>query len=645
MKKKEKLLRAIGDVDERFIEEADPTRKATHPRKVLKFSILAACICLICASIGLTVFFSRRNDPATELKEYKDSPYYELIEKLYPLVTNPRGSNSFTVTAQNVLSLLYGGSKGEDMDVLESNAASEDSLESVVDGDASTGTGQYKEVTDNQVAGVIEGDLLKRTDTRAYYLSQNILKIYSIEGEDSRLLGSYEILPFFGTAGYYYYNRGELFLSENGETVTLICPYQINGRGAQVGLLSLDVKDPEKITQKAILSLSGRYLSARSLNGELLLMSEFEVMRSADFSDESTFIPQIKTEGSESCIPLENILCPETLTNTRYTVICSLDQESLALKDCTALLSYSREIYVSSDSVYATRPYTEESNGENGVILSKSMTEITRLYFGNGTFVCCGSVSVAGSLKDQYSMDEYENMLRVVSTTETFSTKEKSGQDGIVSLVNLGAAEPTNASLYIISLETMTVSHSVERFAPDGETVQSVRFDGPTAYVCTSVQLSDPVFFFDLSDPANISVKDTGTIAGFSSSLINFGEGILLGIGHGNSFNTVKIEVYRENAEKVISVDTYTVEHASYSTEYKSYLIDREHQLIGLAVNVYGASENRNRYLLLSFDGYRLNELCAMDMEVSDLETIRAFIQDGILYVFHTNGLTVKPIQ
>ena len=80
------------------------------------------------------------------------------------------------------------------------------------------------------------------------------------------------------------------------------------------------------------------------------------------------------------------------------------------------------------------------------------------------------------------------------------------------------------------------------------------RFDGTDAYVCTAVQLTDPVFFFDLSDMDNITYKETGTIEGFSTSLVNFGNGYLLGIGTGNVWGSLKIEIYEESATGVVSV-------------------------------------------------------------------------------------------
>ena len=106
MKKKEKLFRAMEEIEDAFIEEADPNRpKARQSKKVLKWSVLAACICLVCASVGLFVFLSQREKPLDkELAEYRESPYYEIIEKLYPVVTRPRGNAVITAAAYAYLS-------------------------------------------------------------------------------------------------------------------------------------------------------------------------------------------------------------------------------------------------------------------------------------------------------------------------------------------------------------------------------------------------------------------------------------------------------------------------------------------------------------------------------------------------------------
>ncbi len=651
MKKKEKLLREMNGLDDKYVEEADPARgTAGKPRRIIKWSVIAACICLLTVSLSLWLFLPFRRE-TDDLSEYKDSEYYEIIKKLYEVTRQPeRGANNnFELLYTSVQSTILGEIVKGEQAAPEASAPTDDEMNSITDmgGNPSDGaTGTYVEVTDNQVMGVIEGDLLKRTDTRAFYLRENTLTVYSIEGENSRELGSYSLSPFFDAAGYYYYNRGEIFLSEDGKTVTLVCPYQINSRGTQVGLLSLDVSDPAKITEKGILSISGGYLSARSLNGKLLLMSEFAVGRDPDFSMEKDFLPQITTEQGTFSVPVGNIISPDTLTNSRYTVICELDQVTLEPEGFSALLSYSQQIYVSRDSIYATRGFTDEKSDSDRVTEIRQMTEISRLYFGGEGFVFKGSVTVDGRIKDQYSMDEFEGMLRAVTTTDRSKVRERNGIDGNeVAILNYVERQSTNANLYVIDIESMTVKKSVEQFAPEGEEVRSARFDGTAAYVCTSVELSDPVFFFDLSDLDNITWKDTGTIEGFSSSLINFGDGYLLGIGQGDSWSTVKLEIYEESANGVISVADYTVKSGSYSTEYKSYLIDRENQMIGLAISFYDQkTEHQDQYVLLRFDGYVLNELIRLPAG-DRLDKARAFLADGYLYLFHSDGFEVAAIQ
>ena len=634
MKKKEKLLRELNEIDDQYLLEADPARHTRTKRGgIYKWTALAACFCILTVTLSLWLFLPFR-DEREDLDRYADSEYYDLILKLRDVTYTPLSfGNNFELLMDRIFS-----SSAEDV-TLEGDMVANDADRA----ESAIGNGEYVEVTDNQVEGVIEGDLFKRTRDRVFYLRGNTLSVYSIEGKESRELGCYEIEPVFNAKGYYYYHNGEIFLSEDGRTVTLLLPHEAEGEGAQVGVISLDVSNPEKIQKKNEIRISGGYLSARSLDGDLLLMSEFSVGRNPDFSNEKEFIPQIRTKDGESSVPMKDILCPDTLTNARYTVVCRLNQESLELTGCSALLSYSREIYVSEESVYATRSFQKEESDGNGVTTQRTMTEINRLAFDGNGFQYQGAVTVSGSVLNQYSMDEYQGQLRVVTTTEEYKTR-KTAQNGTTEMYDVSASA-VNANLYLIDLADMTVKNSVEQFAPEGERVQSVRFDGTAAYVCTSIQLSDPVFFFDLTDPDHITWKDTGTIEGFSSSLVSFGDGYLLGIGRGDSWDTVKIEVYEEGADGVESVAVYESDRSGYSTDYKSYFIDRENRLVGLAISRYDYSYNYQcEYVLLSFNGYGLYKLLSLPAS-SDLASARAFIEDGFLYLFHADGFAVKAVS
>ena len=272
------------------------------------------------------------------------------------------------------------------------------------------------------------------------------------------------------------------------------------------------------------------------------------------------------------------------------------------------------------------------------------MTEISRLSYKGEQMTHLGSVSICGTLNDQFSMDEYEDHLRVVTTTQETLTKPEAFRNDAE--LAISATRKTNASLYVVRLSDMQIAAKVERFAPEGESVRSVRFDGTAAYVCTSIQLSDPVFFFDLSDLQSITYTDTGTIDGFSTSLVQLGNGLLLGIGRGSEWSSVKLEIYEEQNGAVVSVAAWEVPNASISSDYKAYLINREEGIFGLGV-VYGSyvtsqTEN-NRYVLLAFDGNAFCELLSVPL-AGPIEYKRAVLIDRTLYMFGANDFRVATI-
>ena len=149
-----------------------------------------------------------------------------------------------------------------------------------------------------------------------------------------------------------------------------------------------------------------------------------------------------------------------------------------------------------------------------------------------------------------------------------------------------------------------------------------------------------------LSDYSNVTYTDTGVIEGFSTSLIQLGDGYLLGIGV-DGRNKVKIEVYEERDGQVISVDSYVIE-GEYSRDYKSYFIDREKNLFGLAVVEYerynGNYNFRTAYLLFCFNGNELVLIKNVDMyegRIVGIDKVRAFMDEGYLYITDDLGIRV----
>lgn len=626
--------------------------KSAFEKKKTRNRRIAAGILTGVFTVALTlVLFIPYSTALPDVSRYADSPYYHVIRGLNQATYQaPRFRNNFDMLLSNLATLQKLGTNmspapGDDVAIngvpgvmtpehLDGTLASPDFEEN---GD------QYQEVTDSQVAGVIEADLFKRSDKYLYYLHDNELRVYSIAQENSALVGSAQIDPFAGTdvAGHCY--STQMYLTQDCTTVIIMMDGYTKETGSAALLVSVDVSDPANMTVQRSMMFRGAYISSRMVGDDILLTYNYGLSQNdIRFDDPKTFVPMYGTPGDLQCMDADAIICPEEAPSTRYTVIAKLKGKSLEVYDTVALMSYSQELYVSEDTIFATHSFTHRTDTGVNKYDTVAMTEITGIAYRGDSMEILGSVQLEGSVKDQYSMDQYNGILRVAASTietrnETYHLESESWS-GLLE-------RKRNCSLYCINLSTWQIVASVEKFAPEGDEVTSARFDGDMAYICTAevIVLTDPVYFFDLSDLNNITWTDTGIIDGYSSSLVNFGD-YLLGIGFGDD-RGLKLEAYAEGAESVESLGVYN-RSCSFSPDYKSYYIDREHNLVGIAVNDWmdWNEGERSCYLLLQFDGYKFRELKKLPMEYYSGHATRATMIDGWLYVLYDDHLIVQQV-
>ena len=646
------------------------TKKKQRKRRITVASTLCACV----IAVGCYLFIPIDNTPPN-VDEYKANEYYDVIAKLNEAIYEKPGYNNnfdaITGTLDGVLEDALDGALDKYEDAVGGTASDVGIMEGDVDlnygatdniilestpesSTPSPDKENYQETTDNQVAGVIEGDRIKRSSKYIYYMNSTTLSIYTIDGENSTKAGSFVVEDKDQYKLSAYQDQWEMFLSKDCSTITIISTcYNYSIGETFVCLINLDVTDPSNVQETERTYLSGAYLSSRLVEDEILLISHYNLGNDIDFEVPSTFVPQYGTCDDKECVPGENIVTPEKLTTTSYTVVAKIDQKTLDQKSTGAFLSYTNNIYVSSEKIYATRHYYSEDKLPNfndsceaydSYRFQSVWTEISAMDYSGDTLIPAGSVTVEGTINNQYNLDEYEGVLRIVTTTDAFIIgyvdTPVSSYDSISygeSIIN--ELTGRNASLSCIDLSTWEVIASVERFAPRGESVQSVRFDKDKAYVCTAIVLTDPVFVFDLSDLNNITYKDTGTITGYSSSLVNFGDGYLLGIGYGASFDTLKLEIYTETATGVDSVCSYEVPHCYFASEYKSYYINRDKHLIGIGYDTYENTDEsgfNEHYTLFLFDGYDFVKV--IDEEIIGVNNFkRAVLIDEYFYMFGEN--------
>lgn len=632
MSKNERLLLAIGEADEKYIKEA---QSKMNPISLIKAAAVFAVI------IGLSLFMFLPYAPVkSDVSAYESSPYFPLIEGIdnYRIsFMQPKYKNNFHSLAAGIAGLFTLGKGGAMAPAPEgdNNMGAAPEMEA-------TGNGSYVESTDNQVNGVIEGDLMKMTDKYIFRLTSAKLIVYSIDKENSESVAIFEIPTFANEEGIH---GREMYLSQDCNTVTVLKQfYDYNARRYNVGLISIDVSDVNNISLRGMILVDGELNTSRMVGGRLLLITNYTFNRnSVDYGDPTTFVPSIDSGNGPEPIQFEDIIYPDKVDGTDYSVVALVDTENLSLIGANALLNFTDEVYVSAENIYISREYVSKT--EEGDTLSSSNTsDIVVLGYTGETLEEKGIITLRGWTEDQYSFDELDGYLRVVtSTRDTVQTTNG----------NNVSMSPTkqSASLYVVDLSDNSVKYKVEDFAPQGEEATAVRFDGDECYVCTAVVVTftDPVFFFDLSDYENITYTDTGIIEGYSDHLINYGDGLALGIGR-EGWQYCKVDVYTREGGTVESIHEYKF-IGEYSLDYKAYLVNREENIFGFGVDYFhvydeqnGYSRSYQRYVLLKFSEENMT-VYTFDVIGLRADEVRAVFIDGYLYITTEFDLHVYKID
>ena len=623
MRREERLINSIGDIDEKFIEEANGKMKRNRKTKSVNATFRLVSSFVIWLVVALFLFLPVNNNKI-DTSDYKDSEYHYLIKALEPYRASATAlpyDNNFELIGmvlQGAFTLLSKG--GMDM-----------APDAMPEYDSSVPS-EYVETTDNQVAGVIEGDIIKTTTTHLFHYTYGKLMIYKLDGENTERTAIFDVGEVLDGK---IYSETEMYLTADGDTIIIVTDYTSNDKKAKVGAIFINVADPANPYCESVVSIDGSYNTSRLVGDNLLLMSEYYFsIKNVNYDDPSTYVPTVTRDGVDSLLTMDEILAPDGVSASRYTVVASMDVNSHEITGANGLLNFTNSVYVSENNVYVTRNYSETKETSGNAKINETMTDIAVLGYTEGG-LDRRVVTVSGTVLNQYSMDELDGYLRVVASTSKFDYVSGG-------MLSTPARRISSASLYIVDLSNCTTIASVENFAPEGEEVASVRFDGDKLYVCTAVvaTFTDPVFFFDLSDYSNITYTDTGIIDGFSTSLINLGEGFLLGIGR-TDWRTNKVEVYEEQAGQVVSVAEFVFD-GEYSTNYKDYLINRKENLFGFVV--FGDSKYENSYILLQFDGYDLNVVTVVDY-VSYNGNARGILRGDYLYVVDRGGIVVVDLS
>jgi len=136
------------------------------------------------------------------------------------------------------------------------------------------------------------------------------------------------------------------------------------------------------------------------------------------------------------------------------------------------------------------------------------------------------SGAMVGHINDQFSLDEYNDNLRVAHTIDTWEADPTATKDQPW----LGTWKTTNRVTVFSQTKQSLIEVGTTGDLAEGERIQSSRFIGEKGFVVTFRQV-DPLFTIDLKNPTSPKVVGTLKVPGFSSYIHPLDENHLLTIG------------------------------------------------------------------------------------------------------------------
>ena len=440
--------------------------------------------------------------------------------------------------------------------------------------------------TNTQVASVDEADYVKNDSNTIFVLSSDGLHVIdawpaaethevahlTLTGEPRRLylldnrLVVYTRVQANTTSG----GAGSSNPSDQGCTYGYNCRF--SSEGGHTLIIVFDVTNPAAPAELVRYEMSGGYVDSRRIGSIVysvvhdtgatqipgldytLLATSYDDLQTKfnqrvadnnakiDNTSDSYFLPwsSITKPGGTATLDsnCQRALAAQNAQGGSFVSLNAFDLTKLQSQTRTVLGTSPGYVYSSPTALYMAVDRTYERDFSSGSYYSYSYYQPTDSFVHkftlNGTDTgYVGSVTLPGHILNQFAMDENNGVLRVASTS------------GWV---------PDPA----VTSSLTTFSEQSRKFAQLGqiggiapqEDIRSVRFDGNRGFVVT-FKKTDPLFVFDLTDPAKPKTLGELMIPGFSTYMQPLDTNHMLAIGFTADdqgsfayFNGIQIQIF-----------------------------------------------------------------------------------------------------
>lgn len=536
--------------------------------------------------------------------------------------------------------------------------------------------------TNIQEQGVDESDVVKTDGAHLYVIDAQSFHIIDTSGDmqvvaTQAVNGNIDSLHLYGDKLVVLYapigGGGDVWMTAEPAVATLRVgmPYWIPIEIKQ-GVAIYDISDPVSPVALKTVEFDGQLVSSRLVDGRLHIVQQFlpnlppleiwydgtpEGLEKATNTNEKTMasvsleqmIPSYMQVDDPDQTPRRTVATKDFYRpvssdggGTITTVVTfDLDDETLPFTSI-GMVADAHIVYASTQALYTathkyvTRDATDTGPTEQAMIYKYDLTGETVQYVAGGP--------VSGWILNQFSLGEYDGVLRVATTT---------GNVG-----GWGATAENHVFCLQAQQGELGTIGALNGLAP-GEKIYAARFMGERGFLVTFVNI-DPLFTLDLSNPRAPRVVGELKVPGYSDYIHPLGDDYLITIGKDTLpsdqddfawYQGVQLSIFdvRDFANPALLHKEVIGARGTRSEalhNHKAFTFWQSHNLLTIPINLYEhlvPPEQPNTYGTSTFNGlyvYRVSTDQGFDL----LGRIRTDNEAGGYYSWWTRGVFVDQM-
>lgn len=481
--------------------------------------------------------------------------------------------------------------------------------------------GSFRANTNDQVAGVEEGDIVQHDGSFLYLLRARSIEVVSTEHPDRAT----RVATFPLTA------TGVKMVLDQAKGRLVVFTSEESGFGAKTSVLSVDIREPSLPLLLAERRFPGVLSDVRLVNHQLI----FVLSDSMDYPAGLKSIPEDVSVEERIQIQEYN---KRTIREARIFSAAECGEDGLPgygyavtriIASDSELKSISEQILLGETSA---RTFSEQT-----AHLAQNAGDSTYLFSfrTNGSKLRLEAVGeFKGSLLNQFSMDEWKKELRVAvefweevpDSRSSWSRRERA------SSIRVFREEKGRWELV----------GATPSLAPR-ESIKSVRFAGERAYLVTFLRM-DPLFTVDLSDAERPRVVGELKIPGYSSYVQLVGSDGLVGVGReGTSLQVSLFDVSNLATPQAVVQHRFLGEASEAEFDHLAFRISNDARYLALPVS--DASSGGVRVFDLNASGDALSLKPKLIHWRSAGESVRRTLFLGdLVYLINSRSLAVLDV-